>query len=142
MSHQTARCRVVSPTLCDISLGVFCPQGRFYPGTGFPQEVGTGEGRGFNVNIAWNSGGASDGDYVAAFTAVVLPVAHAFQPELIIISAGFDAAQGNPTPSTATSSPNNARTTARCNPEDSTGAGSMDCAARVMLLPAPWTLHR
>ena len=79
------------------ALGVTCvPQGNFYPGTGRPDETGRGEGLGFNVNIAWQTGGVADGDYMAAFTAVVLPVAHAFQPDLTIISAGFDAAAGTP----------------------------------------------
>jgi len=69
-------------------------QGNFYPGTGRPDETGRGEGMGYNVNIAWRTGGVADGDYMAAFTSVVLPVAHAFQPDLTIISAGFDAAIG------------------------------------------------
>ncbi|KAI8463818.1 MAG: hypothetical protein J3K34DRAFT_388866, partial [Monoraphidium minutum] len=70
--------------------------GTFYPGTGAPGEVGWGAGRGFNVNVAWDGPGASDGDYALATAAVLLPVAAAFRPDLVIISAGFDAAAGDP----------------------------------------------
>jgi|TARA_B110000208_G_scaffold170491_2_gene212068 hypothetical protein len=38
----------------------------------------------------------NDADYMNAFNMVVMPLAHAFQPELVIISAGFDAADGDP----------------------------------------------
>lgn len=75
--------------------------GNFFPGTGGPTECGAGPGLGFNVNIAW-SGGLSpplgDAEYLAAFRTVVMPIAREFQPDLVLVSAGFDAAFGHPAP--------------------------------------------
>lgn len=70
--------------------------GAFYPGTGAPSEVGWGAGRGFNVNVGWDGPGATDGDYDLAMRAVLLPIVAAYAPSLIIVSAGFDAAHGDP----------------------------------------------
>jgi len=70
--------------------------GAFYPGTGAPNEAGWGAGRGFNVNVAWDGAGATDGDYALAMRCVLLPIVSSFDPCLVIISAGFDAAAGDP----------------------------------------------
>jgi len=70
--------------------------GTFFPGTGAASEVGYGSGAGFTVNIPWGSGGAGDGDYISAMHQVVLPIAYEFAPDMIIVSAGFDAARGDP----------------------------------------------
>ena len=75
--------------------------GNFYPGTGSPVECGSGAGLGFNVNIAWAGGLSSpmaDAEYLAAFRAIVLPIAHSFDPDIVLVSAGFDAAVGHPHP--------------------------------------------
>ena len=75
--------------------------GNFYPGTGSPVECGNAAGLGFNVNIAWAGGLSSpmaDAEYLAAFRAVVLPIAHSFDPDIVLVSAGFDAAVGHPHP--------------------------------------------
>jgi acetoin utilization deacetylase AcuC-like enzyme len=66
----------------------------FYPGTGAIEEVGGGEGCGFTVNVPW-PGGMGDPEYLAAFDRVLLPVARAFDPDLVLVSAGFDAAEGD-----------------------------------------------
>ncbi|KAI5645052.1 histone deacetylase domain-containing protein [Phthorimaea operculella] len=58
--------------------------------------VGEGKGEGFNVNIPWNKRGMGDAEYMAAFTQVVLPIAYQYNPELVIVSAGFDACVGDP----------------------------------------------
>lgn len=122
-------------------------RGHFYPGpTGNPKHVGKGPGVGFNVNVGWNTNGGTlsygDGDYLAAWMHVLMPIAlevrfftppclfifvvllvlvclsgilllipvfivHAtitfyflvyfqYDPELVLISAGFDAAEGDP----------------------------------------------
>ncbi|KAG2432251.1 hypothetical protein HXX76_009169 [Chlamydomonas incerta] len=68
----------------------------FYPGTGAAGEVGRGPGRGFNVNVPWTAPGRRDVDYVAAFSLVVEPVLRAYQPDLLLVAAGFDAADGDP----------------------------------------------
>lgn len=71
--------------------------GRFYPGTKFggADQTGSGKGAGFSLNIPWPSAGVGDADYVYAFRRVVLPVLCEFDPDLVIVSAGFDAAAGD-----------------------------------------------
>ncbi|XP_023486891.2 polyamine deacetylase HDAC10 isoform X3 [Equus przewalskii] len=72
--------------------------GRFWP---YLQEsdtdaVGQGQGRGFTVNLPWNQVGMGNADYVAAFLHVLLPLAFEFDPELVLVAAGFDSAVGDP----------------------------------------------
>ncbi|KAK7075367.1 Histone deacetylase 6 [Halocaridina rubra] len=59
-------------------------------------RVGTGKGQGFNVNIPWNKSGMGDAEYMSAMLQVVLPIAYQYNPELVLVSAGFDAARGDP----------------------------------------------
>jgi acetoin utilization deacetylase AcuC-like enzyme len=68
----------------------------FYPNTGRYSEVGKGAGEGFTVNIGWSEGGVGDVEYLAAFRQIIMPVAASFNPQLVLISAGFDAAAGDP----------------------------------------------
>ncbi|GIL43577.1 hypothetical protein Vafri_1281 [Volvox africanus] len=68
----------------------------FYPGTGDATETGSGAGVGFTVNVPWNSGDVRDEDMLAAFRYVIRPLAAEFQPDIVIVSAGFDAAEGDP----------------------------------------------
>ncbi|WCJ21998.1 histone deacetylase 15 [Euphorbia peplus] len=70
--------------------------GKFYPGTGAAYEIGTNGAEGYCVNIPWSHGGVGDNDYIFAFQNLVLPIAAAFAPDFTIISAGFDAARGDP----------------------------------------------
>ncbi|XP_075758211.1 histone deacetylase 7 isoform X5 [Pelodiscus sinensis] len=75
--------------------------GNFFPGSGAADEVGSGAGKGFNVNVAWTGGldpPMGDPEYLAAFRTVVMPIAHEFSPEVVLVSAGFDAADGHPPP--------------------------------------------
>ena len=67
----------------------------FYPGTGFPNECGKGDGVGTNINILWNQGGMANVEYSAAFTEAVLPALQGYQPDLILIACGLDAAKGD-----------------------------------------------
>jgi len=60
-----------------------------YPGTGSVDEVGAGEGRGFNVNLPMPPG-SGDREYGEAFDAVVEPILEQFDPQLLIVSAGQD----------------------------------------------------
>jgi len=62
----------------------------FYPGTGWMDETGTGEGEGTTVNFPM-AAGWSDEEYLRAFNEVLIPVARSFQPQFILVSAGFDA---------------------------------------------------
>ncbi len=67
----------------------------FYPGTGGADEVGSGEGEGFTLNLPF-PGGYGDAEYVEAYLEVVEPVARAFRPDFILVSAGFDAHRRDP----------------------------------------------
>ncbi len=67
----------------------------FYPGTGAMDEVGEGPGRGFTVNLPLPEG-TGDADYVAVYRAIVLPILQRYDPELVLVSAGFDAWGGDP----------------------------------------------
>ena len=61
----------------------------YYPGTGDADEVGHGAGAGFTVNVPL-AAGAGDADYDRVFGRVVAPVLRAFDPDLLLVSAGFD----------------------------------------------------
>ena len=60
-----------------------------YPYTGFPQQVGSGDGRGFNINIPLPEF-AGDEAYRMAFEKIVEPVAAEFKPQIIIRNGGSD----------------------------------------------------
>lgn len=70
--------------------------GQFYPGTGSPTVVGEGRGAGHNINIGWPHGGVGDVEYLAAFWHIIMPIATSFAPDLVLVSAGFDSAMGDP----------------------------------------------
>lgn len=67
----------------------------YYPGTGAADEIGTGAGRGFTLNLPL-AAGATDADYEVVYTRLALPVLRGFRPELILVSAGFDAHKDDP----------------------------------------------
>jgi acetoin utilization deacetylase AcuC-like enzyme len=62
----------------------------FYPGTGAASERGAGTGVGATLNIPLASG-AGNGEYLAAFAEQVIPALDGFHPDLLLVSAGFDA---------------------------------------------------
>jgi acetoin utilization deacetylase AcuC-like enzyme len=62
----------------------------FYPGTGHWQEIGSGAGKGYTVNVPLPSG-VGDLTYARVFDEVLTPIARRFSPELILVSAGYDA---------------------------------------------------
>ncbi|XP_031700459.1 histone deacetylase 7-like isoform X4 [Anarrhichthys ocellatus] len=85
------------PSVLYISLHRY-DDGNFFPGSGHPSEVGAGAGEGFNVNVGWTGGlnpPMGDAEYLAAFRAVVMPIAHEFSPDVVLVSAGFDAVEGH-----------------------------------------------
>lgn len=61
-----------------------------YPGTGWPEDIGEGKGKGFNINVPLPAGTGNRG-YGEVFSRILQPVAIAYQPELVLISAGQDA---------------------------------------------------
>ncbi len=66
-----------------------------YPGTGAADERGGGAGLGFTLNVPLPPG-TGDAAFLAAFDAAVAPAAHAYEPELVVVSAGFDAHAADP----------------------------------------------
>ncbi|XP_077437825.1 protein deacetylase HDAC6 isoform X4 [Vanacampus margaritifer] len=72
--------------------------GNFFPSSedAASDRVGVAKGTGFNVNVAWSGGRMGDAEYLAAFHHVVMPIATEFNPSLVLVSAGFDAARGDP----------------------------------------------
>lgn len=67
----------------------------FYPGTGALDETGEGEGEGYTLNIPLPAG-HGDESYAALYRDVVWPAAERYQPQLIVVSAGFDAHWSDP----------------------------------------------
>jgi len=67
----------------------------FYPGTGALDEVGEGSGRGFTVNLPMPAG-MGDAEYARVYRQIVEPVGRAFDPQLLIVSAGFDPHAADP----------------------------------------------
>jgi len=62
----------------------------YYPGTGSATEVGSGSGTGFTINLPL-AAGAIDEDYALVYARVAIPVLRQFKPDLILLSAGYDA---------------------------------------------------
>jgi acetoin utilization deacetylase AcuC-like enzyme len=69
-------------------------QAGHYPGTGMAREVGAREGAGFTVDVPLQRG-ADDGAVRLAFESLLLPLAKAFRPHLVLVSAGYDAQEGD-----------------------------------------------
>lgn len=67
--------------------------GTFYPSGHDGSYIMTGEGlgAGHNINVPWEHGRCGYADYLAVWEHILIPVAEEFNPDLIIISAGFDA---------------------------------------------------
>jgi acetoin utilization deacetylase AcuC-like enzyme len=61
----------------------------FYPGTGALDEVGEGRGRGFTVNLPMPAG-LGDAEYARVYRQIVEPIGRAFDPQLLLVSVGFD----------------------------------------------------
>lgn len=66
-----------------------------FPGTGFVDEVGRGEGLGFNVNVPFPFS-AGDKAYLRAFDEIVMPIARQYRPQFILASVGYDGYLGDP----------------------------------------------
>ena len=67
----------------------------FYPGTGAAGESGIGQGEGFTLNVPLPAG-CGDVEYVGVMQRLIAPAAEAFEPEVILISCGFDAHHDDP----------------------------------------------
>ena len=67
----------------------------YYPGTGAPTEIGGAQAKGATVNVGL-PGGSRDEDYAAVFDHVFVPKLLAYKPDLVLVSAGFDAFEHDP----------------------------------------------
>jgi acetoin utilization deacetylase AcuC-like enzyme len=79
------------PTVLYLSLHQY----PYYPGTGAATEIGREHGRGFTVNLPLEAGAVAE-DYKVLFDQVVVPVTRQFRPDLLLVSAGFDAHERDP----------------------------------------------
>nr|XP_020757104.1 histone deacetylase 9 isoform X5 [Odocoileus virginianus texanus] len=98
--NGTQQAFYADPNILYVSLHRY-DEGNFFPGSGAPNEVGTGLGEGYNINIAWTGGldpPMGDIEYLEAFRTVVKPVATEFDPDMVLVSAGFDALEGHAPP--------------------------------------------
>ena len=66
-----------------------------FPGTGFVDEIGTGEGKGCSVNLPMPIG-TYDDIYMKAFGDVIVPLIRAYNPDVIVLEAGADTLSGDP----------------------------------------------
>ena len=85
----------------------------FYPGTGNLDEVGEGKGEGFTVNLIlpWTMG---DAEYGRIYREIVEPVVRAYDPELVLVSVGFDPHRDDPLAGMAVTERGFARIAASC----------------------------
>ena len=67
----------------------------FYPGTGAADQVGRGSGTGFTLNVPLEAG-ATSADHDLVFREAVVPVLEAFDPDLLLLSAGYDGHANDP----------------------------------------------
>lgn len=89
--NGTQGCFYEDPTVLFVSTHQY----PFYPGTGAATETGRGPGEGFTVNVPMEAG-ATDADYLRVYDRVVAPVVRQFAPDLLLLSAGFDAHTDDP----------------------------------------------
>ncbi|XP_053116971.1 histone deacetylase 9 isoform X2 [Hemicordylus capensis] len=98
--NGTQQAFYADPSILYVSLHRY-DEGNFFPGSGAPNEVGSGPGEGYNINIAWTGGlnpPMGDVEYLTAYRTVIKPIASEFEPDIVLISAGFDAVEGHDPP--------------------------------------------
>ena len=71
--------------------------GNYYPHqrNAGPNTVGDKKGAGYTINVGWNKKGMGDDEYLAVWKTILMPIANEFNPDLVLVSAGFDAATGD-----------------------------------------------
>ena len=67
----------------------------YYPGTGAVDEVGSGKGEGYTVNVPLPAG-CGDAEYLAVFREIIVPVIERYEPDWLLVSAGFDSHRDDP----------------------------------------------
>jgi len=94
--NGTQKCFIDNPNVMYFSVHRY-HGGNFFPflDHGGPNCVGNNEGKGFNMNIGWNNKKMGDDEYLVVWEKLLMPVANEFKPDLVLVSAGFDAARGD-----------------------------------------------
>ena len=108
----------------------------FYPGTGGLDEVGEGKGEGFTVNLPL-PGTMGDAEYGRIYGEIVEPVVHAYDPELVLVSAGFDPHRDDPLAGMAVTERGFARIATSC----LAGAGGSAKGRAVFVLEGGYDLN-
>jgi acetoin utilization deacetylase AcuC-like enzyme len=67
----------------------------YYPGTGALTETGAGKGEGYTINVPLR-GGQDEKTYATIFNEILVPIAHQYKPQMIMVSAGYDIYHGDP----------------------------------------------
>jgi acetoin utilization deacetylase AcuC-like enzyme len=76
-------------------LFVSCHLWPHYPGSGLPMELGEGPGRGYTINVPFPHG-TGNAEYRAVFEELVEPLAQRFEPQVVLVSAGYDGHRDDP----------------------------------------------
>jgi acetoin utilization deacetylase AcuC-like enzyme len=100
----------------------------FYPGTGAAAEIGRGEGTGYTINFPMEVG-AVDADFDLVYQEAVVPMLERYRPELLLVSAGFDAHERDPLGGMRMTTNGYARLTARL-----IAAADELCAGRIVFV--------
>ena len=100
----------------------------YYPGTGPASDIGHGEGTGYTVNFPMEVG-ATDADYDLVYREAVIPLLEQYRPELVLVSAGFDAHERDPLGGMRMTSDGYAQLTARL-----IAAADKLCAGRIVFV--------
>lgn len=73
-------------------------KGEYFPGTGHLERIGTGRGKGYNVNVPFDydpNNEYGNVEYITVFQDYICPILHEFEADIVLVSAGFDAARGD-----------------------------------------------
>lgn len=94
--NGTQKCFIDNPNVLFFSAHRY-HGGNFFPFLqhGGPTSVGIGAGEGFNINVGWNEKRMGDDEYLVVWEKLLMPVAEKFNPDIVLVSAGFDAARGD-----------------------------------------------
>lgn len=94
--NGTQKAFIDDPNILYFSIHRF-DNGNFFPFSkdAGPRIVGSGDGEGRNINVAWNDKNMEDDEYLVVFEKLLMPIATEFDPDLVLVSAGFDAAKGD-----------------------------------------------
>ncbi len=94
--NGTQKCFIDDPSVMYFSVHRY-HGGNFFPflDHGGPNCVGNNEGKGYNMNVGWNDKKMGDDEYLVVWEKLLMPVANEFEPDLVLVSAGFDAARGD-----------------------------------------------